>query len=121
MAVIAIAAIRFMMPPLPAAASNEQPAFALRTFWAGVTSGPDAPLVVYSNAEFVGRPETGIRYFNPALDDGKKILDHYTGVGEVMAIHDLDAVFGSLQRPVRIKRGRTRRFWWIICWPRPAI
>ena len=106
MAVIAIAAIRFMMPPLPAAASNEQPAFALRTFWAGVTSGPDAPLVVYSNAEFVGRPETGIRYFNPALDDGKKILDHYTGVGEVMAIHDLDSVFSSLQRPVRIKRGR---------------
>src|ERR1700684_2400864 len=105
-AVIAIAAIRFMVPPLPAAASNEQPAFALRAFWAGFASGPDAPLVVYSNAEFVGRPETGIRYFNPALDDGKKILDHYTGVGEVMAIHDLDSVFGTLQRPVRIKRGR---------------
>jgi hypothetical protein len=105
-AVVALAAIWFMMPPLPTAASNEQPAFALRTFWAGFTNGPDAPLVVYSNAEFVGRPETGIRYFNPALDDGKKILDHYTGVGEVMAIHDLDWVFGSLQRPVRIKRGR---------------
>jgi hypothetical protein len=63
-------------------------------------------LVVYSNAEFIGRPETGLRYFNPATDAGKSIRDHYTGVGEVMAVHDLDLVFASLKHEIRIKRGR---------------
>jgi hypothetical protein len=103
--VMAIAVNRFMIAPLPAP-STERPAPALQAFWSGFTSGPDAPLVVYSNAEFVGRPETGLRYFNPEVDSGKPILDHYTGVGEVMAVHELDRVFASLQYPVRIKRGR---------------
>jgi hypothetical protein len=100
----AIAVTRFMAP-LPAA-SHEQPALALKMFWSAFVSGPDAPLVVYSNAEFVGRPETGLRYFNPATDAGKSIRDHYTGVGEVMAVHDLDQVFVSLKHEIHIKRGR---------------
>jgi hypothetical protein len=105
-AVVLVAAIatRFMMP-LPAATSDQPPP-ALKTFWSAFTSGPDVPLVVYSNAEFVGRPETGLRYFNPALDNGKQIRDHYTGVGEVMAVHDLDQVFTSLKHEIHIKRGR---------------
>src|ERR1022692_1950345 len=102
--VVAIAVTRFMAS-LPAA-TNEQPSPALKTFWSAFASGPDAPLVVYSNAEFVGRPETGLRYFNPALDAGKAIRDHYTGVGEVMAVHDLDQVFASLKHEIHIKRGR---------------
>src|ERR1019366_4820699 len=102
--VVAIAVTRFMAP-LPAA-TNEQPSPALKAFWSAFASGPDAPLVVYSNAEFVGRPETGLRYFNPALDAGKAIRDHYTGVGEVMAVHDLDQVFASLKHEIHIKRGR---------------
>lgn len=104
--VIAFATTRFMLPALPAAGASEAPAVALVSFWNAVMSGPEAPLVVYSNAEFVGRPETGLRYFNPATDRGKQILDLYTGVGEVMAVHDLDRVFESLRHPVRIKRGR---------------
>src|SRR5580658_2961715 len=102
--VVAIAVTRFMAP-LPAA-THEQMAPALKTFWSPFASGPDAPLVVYSNAEFVGRPESGLRYYNPALDAGKSIRDHYTGVGEVMAVHDLDLVFASLKQEIRIKRGR---------------
>ena len=102
--VVAIAVTR-SMASLPAAKS-EQPAPALTTFWSAFASGPDAPLVVYSNAEFVGRPETGLRYFNPAVDAGKAIRDHYTGVGEVMAVHDLDQVFTSLKHEIHIKRGR---------------
>jgi hypothetical protein len=102
--VISIAVTRFMVA-LPDATS-EQPPAALKAFWSPFAGGPDAPLVVYSNAEFVGRPETGLRYFNPAVDAGKSIRDHYTGVGEVMAVHDLDQVFTSLKRELRIKRGR---------------
>jgi hypothetical protein len=33
------------------------------------------------------------------------ILDHYTGVGEVLAVHQLDHVFVLLNRQLRVKRG----------------
>jgi len=102
--VLAFAVSRFTAPP--SAAGSEQTSPSLKEFWGTFTGGPEAPLVVYSNAEFVGRPETGLRYYNPALDAGKAILDHYTGVGEVMAIHDLDQVFTALHQELRIKRGR---------------
>ncbi len=79
---------------------------ALRALWLRFFDGSEPPLVVYSNAAFVGRPETGLRYFNPATDANTSILDHYTGVGEVMAIHELDNLFAILNRRMRLKRGR---------------
>ena len=88
------------------AAVNDSPA-ALRVFWKPFISIPDEPWVVFSNAAFVGRPETGMRYLDPARDSKTKtkILDHYTGVGEVLAIHELDRVFSSLHRQMVVKRG----------------
>jgi hypothetical protein len=86
------------------AAENYSPA-AFRIFWKPFLSGPEEPWVVFSNASFVGRPETGMRYLDPSRDVHPKILDHYTGVGEVLAIHDLDHVFGTLHRQLRVKRG----------------
>ncbi len=68
-------------------------------------TGPQQPWVIFSNGSFVGRPETGMRYFNPSSDTRAFILDHYTGVGEVLAIHQLDRVFALLNRPIRVKRG----------------
>jgi hypothetical protein len=78
---------------------------AYRLFWNRFLDGPQEPLVVFSNGSFVGRPETGMRYFNPASDTRAFILDHYTGVGEVLAIHQLDHVFSLLKQPLRVKRG----------------
>ena len=78
---------------------------AFRVFWGRFVSGPAEPWVIFSNAAFVGRPETGMRYRNPAQDAGSQILDHYTGVGEVLAVHELDRVFHLLNREVRVKRG----------------
>jgi hypothetical protein len=46
-----------------------------------------------------------MRYFNPTTDSREAVLDHYTGVGEVLAIHELDRVFGLLNHPLRVKRG----------------
>ena len=78
---------------------------AFQLFWNRFVISPQQPWVIFSNGNFVGRPETGMRYFNPASDSHSFILDHYTGVGEVLAIHQLDRVFSILNRPLRVKRG----------------
>jgi hypothetical protein len=86
-------------------ASSQAVPMAYHLFWHRFVSGPQQPWVIFSNGSFVGRPETGMRYFNPASDVQSFILDHYTGVGEVLAIHQLDHVFSLLNRPIRVKRG----------------
>jgi hypothetical protein len=78
---------------------------AYRIFWDRFVTSPQQPWVIFSNGNFVGRPETGMRYFNAKTDAQSFILDHYTGVGEVLAIHQLDRVFALFNRPLRVKRG----------------
>jgi hypothetical protein len=78
----------------------------LRALWHVFIDAPERTWVVFSNAEFVGRPETGLRYLDPAKDKGHAIFDHYTGIGEVMAIHELDQLFTQFRRGIVVKRGR---------------
>ena len=77
----------------------------LQTFWKPFISGANEPWVIFSNGSFVGRPETGLRYYDRTKDSGARVWDHYTGVGEVLAMHSLDQLFGSLQRNLQVKRG----------------
>jgi len=91
--------------PVGLASESEPVPAAYRVFWRGFTSGQEEPWVVFSNAAFIGRPETGMRYRDAARDAGAPILDHYTGVGEVLAVHELDRVFTLLHRSIRVKRG----------------
>lgn len=77
---------------------------AFQIFWNSFV-GREEPWVTFSNAAFIGRPETGMRYYNSAGDRKDLILDHYTGVGEVLAVHELDSVFGLLHQRIRVKRG----------------
>ena len=91
--------------PSALAGSNTATPAAFQTFWKPFLNGPEEPWVVFSNAAFVGRPETGMRYFDSARDLKTAIWDHYTGVGEVFAVHNLDQVFGQLHRNLRVKRG----------------
>jgi len=88
---------------------NDQDLPTLRRFWDGFTRPRDTPIVIYSNAEFTGRPETGMRYLKPG-EARQDIFDHYTGVGEVAAMHELDTVFVALRSPLRVKRGRLLTF-----------
>jgi hypothetical protein len=85
------------------ASANTPEAF--RVFWRGFLTGPQEPWVIFSNAVFVGRPDTGMRYYKAAQDAQARTIDHYTGVGEVLAVHALDKVFGGLHQDLLVKRG----------------
>ena len=85
---------------------SDVPPAAFRVFWNAFVSGQEEPWVIFSNAKFVGRPEVSLRYYDPGKDNkNSPIFDHYTGVGEVLAVHELDHLFGSLHRQIRLKRG----------------
>jgi hypothetical protein len=77
----------------------------LRRFWGMLLNGPNDPWVVFSNATFVGRPATGMRYLVPTRDSGRDVVDLYTGIGEVLGIHALDRTFALVNRTFRVKRG----------------
>jgi hypothetical protein len=96
---------RKLREPAMAASSSPRASGLLIAFWRPFTSGSQEPWVVFSNAAFVGRPETGMRYYNSRQDSKSVVYDHYTGVGEVLAIHALDDVFGTLGRRILVKRG----------------
>ena len=102
-AVIACAFLLLRARTQTAVSQSAPPAYQL--FWNRFVTSPQQPWVIFSNGSFVGRPETGMRYFNPASDTRAFILDHYTGVGEVLAIHQLDRVFYLFNRQLRVKRG----------------
>jgi hypothetical protein len=95
---------RKLPEPAMAAPSLTRPSDPLAAFWRPFTSGEE-PWVIFSNAAFVGRPETGMRYYNSSQDSKGTVYDHYTGVGEVLAIHALDDAFGALGQKIRVKRG----------------
>ena len=107
-AVVAVAMDRFLNRRTAEARldseSSEVPTV-LRVFWKGFLTGPQEPWVIFSNAAFVGRPDSGMRYYKSSRDGQAHILDHYTGVGEVLAVHALDNVFVKLHQPIRVKRG----------------
>jgi len=107
-AVVAVATDRFLnRRTAEARLTGESPdvPVAFHVFWRGFLTGPQEPWVIFSNAAFVGRPYTGMHYYNRGKDSGAAILDHYTGVGEVLAVHALDGVFEKLRQQIRVKRG----------------
>ena len=110
--ILAIGVIAYLTIPIKfkgvTQASSKVPdgSASFQRFWKDFVDNPEQPLVVFSNAEFVGRPETGMKYYNSATDSKEPILDHYTGVGEVLGIHELDRVFSILNHGLRVKRGR---------------
>lgn len=89
----------------PAVAPADQVPAAVQSFWRPFVAGPGDPSVVFSNARFVGRPDTGMRYFDAARDSHDQIVEHYTGVGEVLAVLTLERMFKQLGRQFRAKRG----------------
>ena len=98
-------AILISQRPRVQTVAGEQPSPVFQIFWNRFVTGSVQPWIIFSNGSFVGRPETGMHYFNAATDQRAFILDHYTGVGEVLAIHQLDHIFYLFNRQPRVKRG----------------
>jgi hypothetical protein len=101
-----LAALVYVARSRPATEVRTEVPTSLKTFWRVFSDAPERTWVVFSNAEFVGRPETGLRYLDAAKDKDEAIFDHYTGVGEVMAVHELDQLFTQLRHGTVAKRGR---------------
>ncbi|WP_263367822.1 hypothetical protein [Edaphobacter bradus] len=70
----------------------------------------DPPLVIYSNALFVGNSNSGLRLASPdeeqAHPSGVQFVESYTGVGEVVAIHELTQLFDAHHSTFILKRSR---------------
>jgi hypothetical protein len=83
-------------------AAMEKP---LQQLWAPFLNG-DPPLVIYSNALFVGDSKRGMRY---AANDGSdaqspELVDHYTGIGELISVHELTKMFDKQHANFVLKR-----------------
>jgi hypothetical protein len=78
---------------------------AFQTFWYPFFHGPQETAVVFSNAIFVGNPQTGLRYFDPSRDSRDQINQHYTGIGELLGALELGRLFQKFGSHFRIKPG----------------
>ena len=73
-------------------------------FWAPFLTG-DPPLVIYSNARFLGDSKTGLRYLPAGADPTKEpVVDHYTGIGELASVYELTRLFDARQASFVLKR-----------------
>lgn len=88
-----------------ARASTGQSPTAFQSFWNPFLHGQQETTVVFSNAVFVGDPGTGFRYFEPSRDSRDRINQHYTGIGELQGVVELDRLFEKAGSHIRIKPG----------------
>ncbi|HXC96093.1 MAG TPA: hypothetical protein VNU92_10340 [Edaphobacter sp.] len=77
----------------------------IKQLWAPFLVG-DPPLVIYSNALFVGDAKNGMRY---AATDGSderatNLVDNYTGIGELISVHELTRLFDNQHSEFLLKR-----------------
>jgi hypothetical protein len=77
----------------------------MRQLWAPFLVG-DPPLVIYSNALFVGDAKRGMRYAANDGSDGQsaEFVDHYTGIGELISVHELTKMFDFQHAEFVLKR-----------------
>jgi hypothetical protein len=70
----------------------------------------DPPLVVFSNALFVGDSKRGLSYAPQSVveekQDNDKLVDTYTGIGELASVYTLTRLFDAHQAHFILKRSR---------------
>jgi hypothetical protein len=76
----------------------------IEIFWAPFLSG-DPPVLIYSNARFLGDSKTGLRYAPTGIDaSNEPIVDHYTGIGELTSVYELTKLFDDHHANFVLKR-----------------
>lgn len=82
---------------------------AVDRFWKPFLAG-DPPLVIFSNALFVGDSKNGLSYASQVPDNGKtapeNLVDTYTGIGELSAVYTLTRLFDAHHAQFTLKRSR---------------
>jgi hypothetical protein len=81
------------------------PQTAVKEFWQPFLADPQGPLTVLSNAPFAGNAITGLHYDLSSDKAAASVHSYYTGIGEAVSIHKLDAVFAQLGAPLRVQPG----------------
>jgi hypothetical protein len=77
---------------------------AIDVFWAPFLAG-DPPVLIYSNARFVGDSKTGLRYApGGGSTNAQPVVDHYTGIGELAAVYELTRLFDAHRATFVLKR-----------------
>jgi hypothetical protein len=77
---------------------------AVDTFWAPFLTG-EPPVLIYSNARFVGDSKTGLRYAPAGIDPMQQpVVDNYTGIGELASVYELTRLFDSRHANFVLKR-----------------
>src|SRR5271168_5232356 len=100
--VVVLAASAFLIPRAWPRAPTERTA--IEAFWAPFLTG-DPPVVIYSNTRFLGDSRTGLRYIpEGSSPDLEKVVDHYTGIGELASVYELTRLFDSHQATFVLKR-----------------
>ena len=81
---------------------------AVQRFWAPFFID-DPPLVIFSNALFVGDSKTGLRYAQTQQSNAAQpanYVDTYTGIGEVASVYALTTLFDSHHAHFVLKRSQ---------------
>ncbi len=80
------------------------PRTSIDTFWATFLTG-DPPVLIYSNARFVGDSKTGLKYAPAGVDPMQEpVVDNYTGVGELASVYELTRLFDAHHTSFVLKR-----------------
>ena len=80
------------------------PRTSIETFWAPFLSG-DPPILIYSNARFIGDSKSGLRYAPAGVDPVREpVVDHYTGIGELASVYELTRLFDAHHTSFVLKR-----------------
>ncbi len=88
------------------ATSRPAVAASVETLWNHFLTARQAPVLVFSNAAFTGDPLSGLRHFDATMDRDSAMLNHYTGVGEVLGTLQIGRLFSAAGKDLRVKRGR---------------
>jgi hypothetical protein len=76
---------------------------AIGVFWAPFLTG-DPPVVIYSNARFLGDSKTGLRYAPAGASSTEPVVDNYTGIGELASVYELTRLFDAHHTTFVLKR-----------------